>query len=63
MASAYWYIQSAFTKILNATLKEKGCYLTKEECSAIQSHHAIPDAIGNYEMWEFDENGEIRSDI
>ena len=59
MKSAFFYIQSAFKKINNASMKNKGCKLTKDEVFAISIHHAIPDAIGDYEEWVFDENGEL----
>lgn len=57
-----FYIQSAFRKIDNASLREKGCRLTFDECRAITLHHAIPDAIGDYDQWEFDSNGELIED-
>ncbi len=63
MASQYFYIQSAFIKIHEAGLKNKGCKLTKEEVNAINLHHAIPEAIGDYEEWEFDENGYLKEDL
>ena len=47
--SIYFYIKSAFEKIQDASIKEKSCRLTFDECRAISNHHAIPDAIGNYE--------------
>ena len=59
MASVYLHIQSAFRKIALAALKQKGCRLTKEEVFAISIHHAIPEAVGDYEEWEFDEDGGI----
>lgn len=63
MASVFLHIQSAFTKIYKADLKNKGCRLTKEECHAIGLHHAIPEAIGDYDEWEFDEDGDIITEI
>lgn len=59
MASVFLHIQSAFRKINDASLKNKGCRLTKEEVFAISIHHAIPDAIGNYEAWKFDKYDEL----
>ncbi len=63
MPSVYLHIQAAFTKINNASLKDKGCRLTKEEVQAISLHHAIPEAIGDYDDWEFDEEGNILTEI
>ena len=59
MASVFLHIQSAFRKINLAALKQKSCRLTKEEVFAISIHHAISEAIGDYEMWEFDEDGQL----
>lgn len=59
MKSAYFYIRSAFRKIDAASIKKKGCKLTKEEVFAISIHHAIPDAVGDYEEWIFDEDGQL----
>lgn len=54
-----FYIQSAFRKISMAGLKKKGgCRLTLEECIAISNHCGLHEGIGNYDEWEFDEDGE-----
>lgn len=63
MPSVYFYIQSAFRKLAKSQNKNKSCLLTKEEVRAIALHHAIPDAIGDFDAWEFDENGEILTEI
>ena len=54
MSSIFKHIQTAFQKIARSALKNKGCYLSADEVSAISMHHAIPDAIGDYDEWEFD---------
>jgi len=59
MSSIFKHIQSAFRKISNADFKKRGCRLSADEVRAICMHHAIPDAIGDYEKWEFDSNGDL----
>ena len=61
--SIYFYLKSAFEKIQNASIEEKSCRLTFDECRAISIHPAIPDAIGNYQAWEFDDEGNILTDM
>ena len=59
MPCVSFYIRSAFQKLDKAALKRKGCKLTKEEVSAISIHHAIPEAVGDYDQWKFDDNNDL----
>lgn len=54
MSSIFKHIQTAFRKIECANAKEKGCSLSADEVRAISMHHALPDAIGDYDEWKFD---------
>jgi len=46
-------------KLDKAACNETGMYLTKKEVSVLSMDSGLYDAMGDYNDWEFDENGEI----